>query len=120
MLKEQDFSDAMPGHLVALFARMHEQMYGVEAIELRQESERGNARMAAAKMLREHFDNEPHAMAGYMIWIVNREMKRVAADPMKAAKFRITWRFMFSNTKLLGDFLVAQRAVAVKKRRVVK
>lgn len=77
MMESGDWSAAVPRHFVALYALLHEKVYGVRADELTP-----SARLVAAGLARgmcdRLFGGDPGEMAGYMRWVWAREKDREA------------------------------------------
>ena len=105
MMKIGDWKGATPKHFVELFALRHEQVYGVEALELRPKTERTRAAFLVAKTLREHFDGDPNELAWFIRWVWQRaerdEKKRKAG--VTNNDFRISWRWQFA-ARLVTDY----------------
>lgn len=105
MLRTGDWSDATTRHMVALYDRMHERTYGVEALELGP-TERFNALMLASNMLKTHFSGDLEKMVPYMLWVWNREVEREAwRRRNQQSGQRIGVRLMFSGS-MLTDYRV--------------
>jgi hypothetical protein len=100
-----DWEGTTCGHLLALYAVLHERVYGVAASELEVTKERTIARQAAARMLRAEFADDVAQMVVFMRWCWSRESayeKRRRASG-QVTDFRVGWRYQF-NGKLLTDW----------------
>lgn len=115
MIAKRGWSWAEPKHLVALYAVLHEQVYGVEAAELVEGWPA--AVSAAARLVREEFDDKVHAAVEYLRWVWARERAREKGREAGQGT-RIGWGLMFAKRTLLVDFKVgrerARRAVPGK------
>jgi hypothetical protein len=106
MAQSTDWSEATARHMVALYAWLHEKVYGVAPGELTSR-ERLYAAGAAARMLEKEFDGDPGAMATFVVWTWKREKK---TEEWRRANGRtegrrIGWRLQFNNS-LLTDFRI--------------
>lgn len=106
--EEEDWKNVKPLVFVALYAQAHEFVYDIAPTALGPK-ERKFAACAAARMLRTDFDDDSEAMAEFIRWTWDREMKREKwrRENKSPSNFRITWRLMFSGT-LLDDWRVAR------------
>jgi hypothetical protein len=95
MMRTADWSEALPGHFVALYAMLFEKVYGVGVADLGP-SERFFAMTAATRMLSKHFDDNTTVMADFMRWVWIREETR---EKFRRENHRgggsIGWRLMF-------------------------
>lgn len=111
------WSGAEARHLVALYAYLHEQVYGVAADELvKAPLEWLGAVSAATKLLREEFGDQAPAAVEWVRWVWKREKAGCdrRAKVGETSDFRIGWRYMFCRRGLLVDY---RRAVASAKER---
>lgn len=97
--------EGAPKHLVALYARMHRHVYGVDAEEIAGPKEHAGACSAATKMLREVFEGDFASAIDFMRWVWLRERKR---EEWRRANdkepFRIGWRYQFVSRSLVTDY----------------
>lgn len=101
---EQDWSQAKGRHWVALFAKFHREVYGVEPADLTPKARMDAAVMAAA-LVRRHF-KEPDEMAEFVWWCWQRERGREKWRRENGrAGGSITWRLQF-NGALVTDFRI--------------
>jgi len=101
----EDWAGAKPLVFVALYQGLHTHVYGVEPGELGTK-ERKFAACAAARMLKNEFDNDANIMAEFFRWTWKREAsKHKWRIENQRPHFRITWRLMFART-LLTDWKV--------------
>jgi len=97
---------AHPSRFVALYAVLHEIVYGVLPPELRGEAWWG-ACSGAAKMLRDEFDGAGERMLAYCRWVWRRERAREKRRRDEGTETRrISWSSMFVGRYLLGDYRV--------------
>lgn len=109
---------AEPRHLVALYAYLHGQVYGVEPEELTKDPLAWLGCLSAAtKLLREEFGDDPVAAVEWVRWVWVREKRGCnrRAKVGETSDFRIGWRYMFCRRGLLVDY---RRALAAAKERV--
>ena len=107
MIESGDWSEATARHLVALYDRMHEKCYGVEAIELGP-SERYNATMMAANMLRHKFNGDMSEAIAFMrhTWTEEIRKEKWCRENGRERNFRIGVRLMFGG-QLVTDYRLA-------------
>jgi hypothetical protein len=109
---DQDWDDAEPAELVALYAWCHHRVYSV-ACEV--DSDRGayyQAARLAARMLEKEFSGDVIEMVGgYMRWVWMREKQQL---PKRSGDFRIGWRYMF---KVGGGLLIDWRMAKLRSKR---
>lgn len=105
-MKSGAWAEAGPRTMVALFAVLHERVYGVACADLTS-STRLVASFAAARMLEREFAGDAQAMAMFLRWTWMREKEREA---WRRANNRdggaISWRLQF-NGRLLTDYRLA-------------
>ena len=104
---------AQPKHFVALYASLHEHVYGVKPIELGKEWP--FAVSACRKLMKDEFEADPLRFVKFMQW--------VWADEVKAAKkrdasntFRIGWKYMFVSRGMVTNYRVVQVRAGKGKR----
>jgi len=103
MLRSGNWEGAGVRHLVAAYDRCHTRCYGVEPAELGP-SERFNASMLAATMLKREFNGDLVGMVEYMLWAWERELDREKWRRENGRDGgRIGVRLMFSGA-LLTDY----------------
>jgi len=111
MLVANDFAAAKPTHLVALYEWCHERVYGVAPAELTPKVWRG-AMFAAARMLKDEFNDDVLAMVAFVRWVWRRENAReskrrgAAWDGGATSTFRISWRLQFVTKHLITDYRI--------------
>lgn len=95
------WSDTPPAEFVALYAQMHNRVYGVYPLEL-DSINCGLAAKAARKMLVDDFDNDPFAMVQFIMWTWAREDQREKQRRTRGedSNFRIGWRLAFGASFL--------------------
>jgi hypothetical protein len=112
MAKSTDWSAATPRHILALYAWLHEKVYGVAPGELTSR-ERLIATGAASRMLDRDFDGDQGAMVAYVLWTWKRERatEKWRRENGRVEGRRIGWRLQF-NGSLLTDYRIelARRA----------
>lgn len=116
-LNGSKWQKAEPRHLVALYAYLHEQVYGVAPEELtRAPLEWLGAVSAATKLLREEFGDDPVQAVEWVRWVWVREKRGCdrRAKVGETSDFRIGWRYMFCRRSLVVDY---RRALAQAKER---
>lgn len=97
-----------PVHLVALWARCHERVYGAAPAELTPDAWL-YAASAAGKLVRDEFRGDVSAAVEFLRWTWSREKyreeraKREAVDRVS----RIGWRLQFAQRYLLTDYRVS-------------
>ena len=101
MIRSGDWDNARASHLVALYDRLHVRCYKVECAELGP-SERYNAAMMAANMVKRHFGGEYVEAAAFMRWVWEKEIKdeKWRRDHERFNARRIGYRLMFSGSMI--------------------
>jgi hypothetical protein len=103
MAASGDWSGATGDHLVALYAWLHRQVYGVECEEL-DAQDWWLARSAAVRLASTHFGDDYDRAVVFMRWVWKREQRdeewRRKNDKMGR---RIGWRLQFS-AQLVTDY----------------
>lgn len=103
-----EWAEATPMHLVALYTWCHEQTYGLRPVEF----ERGGllwsaATACATKMLREEFKGDIDEMVDYMRWSWRREKRKEEwRRESNRDGGRIEWRAQFMHLYLLTDYRI--------------
>jgi hypothetical protein len=98
-------------HLVAFYARAHEQVYGVRPEELGAPNVWSGACSAARKLLSEAFKNDPRAALDFLRWVWRREhrilktIRDKGGDPSE--RRRIGWHLQFVQRSLVTDYRMA-------------
>lgn len=103
MMASGDWEEALPRDFVALYAILHERVYGVEACELDSKT-RLYASGMAKRLLEKQFDGDPGALAAFMRWIWIREKQRHAQRLERGDTFRISWKYQFAGGALVSDY----------------
>jgi hypothetical protein len=108
MRTSNDWSEARPAHLVALYAWAHAQVYGVPASELVGLNWLAAA-SASAKLVRDEFGDDPSVAVEFMRWTWKREKSREQwrRDNGKDGG-RLTWRAQFQQRYVLTDYRIDQ------------
>ena len=106
MRLERSWGDAKPGHLVALYAWCHEQVYGVAPAELSGLDWSGAAAMAA-KLVRDEFGGKMAEVIEFMRWLWRREKAREKwrRDNDREGG-RISWRTQFKGGACVTDYRI--------------
>lgn len=113
------WASAQPKHLVALYSLLHEQVYGVAPVELK---DVWKGVVSAAKgMLEKEFNGDAKAFIEFIRWTWRRERAREVhrqkenAGHMQAS--RIGWALQFKSRAMLTDYRVdvARSQEATKK-----
>jgi len=107
-LAEGGWERALPRHLVALYARLHEEVYGVAPADVEQRRAFLAACSAAGKLLREEFGGEGRAAIEFMRWAWRRERAGVRRRHARgeSSDWRVTWQQQFVSRRLLTDYRV--------------
>lgn len=103
MKAADDFSEAEPRHVVALYALLHRAVYGVEPAELRA-AEWTLAVMAVRRLVDREFDGSVPKLVELLRWTWRREI-RAHARANGSERRRIGWRLQFSPS-LVTDYRV--------------
>ncbi len=90
-----------PGMLVGLYAILHEKIYGVEPLELRQEADWKSAAAAAARVLT---DLGPLHSVDFIRWVMAGQLARRKRGVV--SDFRVTWRWLFLSLAVRTDYRV--------------
>lgn len=101
---EDEWEGAKPLVFVALYALLHEHVYGVPADELKPQ-DRKLAAFASGRMLKREFEEDATAMANFVRWAWKREAGREKwrRDNGRSG-FRLTWRLLFAGGYLMTDY----------------
>lgn len=92
-------------HLVALYARLHAEVYGVEPAELSEGATFHAAVSAADRLAREAFDGRAAGAIEFLRFVWRRERSREKRRRAEgSAGFRIGWRLQFVSRELLTDY----------------
>ena len=91
-------------HLVALYAWLHEQIYGVAAAELLDGDAVLGAISSADKLLRAEFDGDAGRAVKFIAWCWSRERQRETSGRNEGR--RVTWRLQFASRCMLTDYRV--------------
>lgn len=107
-LAAERWSRAMPNHFVALYAKLHEDVYGVAPVEVAGREFFG-AQAAAGKLLREEFGGRSEDLIEFMRWTWRRERdgERRRKASGRASDWRVTWQQQFVSRRLLTDYRIA-------------
>lgn len=108
MRKANDWTGARGRHLVALYAWLHREVYGVDVAELRDDRAMLTAAVAAAnRMLERDFGGEAERGVDFLRWTWKREARAEKRRRDEHAEGRrITWRLQFAARHLLVDYRV--------------
>lgn len=105
---EDDWEGTKPLVFVALYARLHEHVYGIETSDLRPQ-ERKLAVFAAGRMLKRDFDGNEPAAAAFVRWAWLRESGREKWRRENGRQgFRMTWRLLFGGGGIFTDYRLDQ------------
>jgi hypothetical protein len=111
MLCTGDWSDATGRHHVALFMLLHEKVYGATAAEMNGRACYASAAQAA-RLQAENFDDDPAALATFVLWTWKREHERETWRRKNGKSGgRISARLQF-GTFMLGDYAVDMKRAA--------
>lgn len=107
MRETQDWDDATPGHLVALYAWCHAKVYGVEAAELHSGATYAQAVAAAKRLVDVEFSGDVTAAVGFVRWTWGREASRERWRRENGRDGgRIGWRLQFGPA-MMTDYRIA-------------
>jgi len=110
MVASGDWTEARPGHFVALYAMGHAKAYGVPPLELTPPARMGAAAMVA-KLLRDSFGGEPQRLYAFVRWVWTRERER---EEWRRANNRegrrVSWQLQFGKLFLTDYALAIERA----------
>lgn len=95
-----------PRHLVALYAKLHESVYGARPEELVDGKSFFAATSAAEKLVRVDFAGDMDAALDFLRWAWRREQRREPTRREQGGGSRIGWRFQFAARVLLTDYRV--------------
>lgn len=113
MAKSSDWSKARAIDFVALYASMHERVYG--AAPVMTHADWLNASFMATAFQRTHCENDPQRVADFFWWVWRREKEREAWRRENGRDgSSISWRLQFS-ARLLTDYRVAMAREAGRK-----
>lgn len=102
---------AEPKHLVALYARLHEEVYGAFPEELRQPKDWSGACSAARRLIDEAFDGDPARAIEFMRWVWQKQRTDVKRKRAHGeTPFRVGWRYQFVARNLVTDYRVAMQS----------
>lgn len=105
MVEANDWVAARAVDFVALFAAMHERVYGVTLVI--SSKDRFLAACMAAALQREQFDGDPTRLADFVWWTWRREREREAwRRENNRPTTPISWRLQF-GLRLINDYRVA-------------
>lgn len=108
MITAKEYAKMRPLHLVALWARCHEQVYGAAPAELAGPIWWAAA-SAAGKLVRDEFGGDITRAVEFMRWVWNREKAREAKARHDGDDrvSRIGWRLLFAQRYLLTDYRIS-------------
>lgn len=110
MLGDNDFEEAKPFHLVALYEWCHEKVYGVRPLEL--EKQWLAAAHAASELAKTDFEGELAEVVEFIRWTWRREQQREARRAQSGQSMgRVGWRLQFVTRYLLTDYRIDQKRV---------
>lgn len=117
MIKSGDWSDATPRDFVALYAMLHNRVYGVEPEDLTS-STRLYAASLAHKLLDRSFGGDQGEFAGFIRWVWIREEGREKwRRQNNVSGGRISWRLQF-NGALVADWRIDRVRAPVSQTRI--
>jgi hypothetical protein len=92
------------GHFVAMYADLHEKVYGIAPVELDDGKVFHMAKQAADRLLEKHFGGDPGEMVTFVLWVWDREKGREdwRRGGIKSGG-RIGWRLQFGGA-LVSDY----------------
>lgn len=99
----RDFSRANSGHLVALYAACHVDVYGVEAGELLDPKAWALATIKASRLTNTYFEGSAQKVVDFIRWTWAREKKRGPTAEDVIGPRRIGWQLQFAPT-LVTDY----------------
>lgn len=114
MVKTGQWDEALPVHLVALYALLHQHVYGVRPAELDRSGEAGSrermgAVSSAKKLVADEFAGDIVEAVRFVRWAWHREGGREKwAREKKVERSRLSWRALFAGRGILSDYRVAQ------------
>lgn len=104
-INAREWKGAKPSHFVELYARLHEEVYGVEALDLKTRKSLSDAALLASRALKQFFEGDEDGMAEFMRWVwvrqANEEKQRRQGVRMR--EFRVTWRYQWAAS-LVTDY----------------
>lgn len=103
---------AKPEHVVALFAVMHREVYGVLPGELA--GDWMAAVSSVKKLLKDELDNDIERAVDYLQWAFAREKKKFKRNA--ESTWRLGWRWTFMKREILTDWRVAIERAARQHR----
>ncbi len=99
---------AEPRHLVALYAKMHETVYGVAPEELTRPDEQMAATSAARALVAQCFGGKYDDAIAFMRWVWQEQRRRTARRRANGeTPFRVGWRLQFASRTLVTDYRAA-------------
>lgn len=120
MMASGKWDDALPVHLVALYAALHQHVYGVRPAELDRSGavgsrERMGAVSSAKKLVADEFAGDIVDAVRFVRWAWHREMGREKwAREKKVERSRLSWRALFAGRGILSDYRVAQERLRAR------
>ena len=108
MREKNEWTGAKPEHLVALYAQLHDHVYGVDSEEISDKRRWGTACVDAACMLEREFHGNVEAAVKFVAWVWGREKKARARANGREMR-RLGCRLQFS-AGLVNDYRVAIQA----------
>lgn len=113
------WASAQPKHLVALYSLLHEQVYGVAPVELK---DVWKGVVSAAKgMLEKEFNKDAKAFVEFIRWTWRRERNRETKRKSEGSEgSRIGWVLQFKNRAMLTDYRVDVARSQEAAKKVVK
>ncbi len=91
-----------PAHLVGLYAVLHEHVFGVLPLELKQDFQA--AVSSAGKLCRDEFGGDVLATQRFVAWCWARVNKRRKRSSPEDDTFRPGWRLQFKSRNWLTDY----------------
>ena len=110
MRVSQDWKDAQPKHLVALFVWLHENVYGVKPLEILHGEEGRRLALGAVSacraLVKDEFGGHVRDVVVFMLWVWRREKSKQewAARTPGVQLGRINARTQFAGRVLLTEF----------------
>ncbi len=107
--KRRDWEGMSPAKLVALYWIAHKTVYGFAPLEIDKPKPWERATMAAAAMVRRHFNGDINRAIQFMQWVWKREKYKVKKLKEQTGTDdvgrRITWANQFSHDYLISDWI---------------
>lgn len=106
MMAAKRWAGACGRHFVALFAWLHEEVYGVAPEEIYDSRAYAPAVACASRMLAADFGGDGDRMLAFLRWVWARE-RATEKRRTDGRGRRITWQLLFASRSLIVDYRVA-------------